>query len=190
MTKIPPKKEESLFVPTVILSENIFFLLFTLKLLAILSKRWGGAQLSGISLLWPSFARQSNKAIFSSLPKTLPLHFDSAPADRGPNSGNIWSSYCGSAEMNPTSIHEDECSISGLLQWVRDPVLSCCGVGHRYSSDPVLLCLWHRQAAIAQIWPLAWELPYVLGVVLKSEKRSSIMAQWFVNPTSIHENTG
>ena len=29
-------------------------------------------------------------------------------------------SYCGEAEMNPTSIHEDENLIPGLAQWVRD----------------------------------------------------------------------
>ena len=37
---------------------------------------------------------------------------------------NIWRSfYCGSAVMNPTSIHEDTGSIPGLIQWVKDPVL-------------------------------------------------------------------
>ena len=39
-----------------------------------------------------------------------------------------------------------------------------CGVGHRCSSDPKLLWLWRRMAAVAPIRPLAWELPYATGV--------------------------
>ena len=32
---------------------------------------------------------------------------------------------------------------------------------------PLWLWLWHRPAAAAPIWPLAWEPPYAVGVVLK-----------------------
>ena len=41
------------------------------------------------------------------------------------------------------------------------------GVGHRCGLDPLLLWLWCRPAAIALIEPLARELPYAVGVVLK-----------------------
>ena len=38
-----------------------------------------------------------------------------------------------------------------------------CGVGHRHVSDPTLLWLWYRLAAVALIRPLAWEAPYAAG---------------------------
>ena len=46
-----------------------------------------------------------------------------------------------------------------------------CGIGHRHSSDLVLLWLWHRLAAIAPIGPLAWEPPYPAGVAPKTAKK-------------------
>ena len=45
------------------------------------------------------------------------------------------------------------------------------GVGHRHGLDPSMLWLWCRPAAVAPIPPLAWELPYALGVALKSQKK-------------------
>ena len=45
------------------------------------------------------------------------------------------------------------------------------GIGHRRGSDPELLWLWCRPAAIAPIRPLAWELPYAGGVALKSKQK-------------------
>ena len=46
--------------------------------------------------------------------------------------------------------------LSGLRIWL---CLSC-GMGHRWSSDPAVLWLWHRPVATAPIRPLAWEPPY------------------------------
>ena len=43
------------------------------------------------------------------------------------------------------------------------------GAGRRSGSDPTLLCLRHRPAAVALIQPGNFqELPYVAGVALKS----------------------
>ena len=49
-----------------------------------------------------------------------------------------------------------------------------CGAGRRHASDPALLWLWCRPAAVAPIQPLAWELPYVAGAAPKKEKRKYI----------------
>ena len=46
-----------------------------------------------------------------------------------------------------------------------------CGVGHRHSSDTVLLCLWYRSAAIVLIQFLAWEPPYAEGGALKKRQK-------------------
>ena len=46
-----------------------------------------------------------------------------------------------------------------------------CGIGRRRSSDLALLWLWRRQAATAQIGPLAWEPPYAAEVALEKSKR-------------------
>ena len=45
-----------------------------------------------------------------------------------------------------------------------------CGVGHRRGSDPMLLWLWRRPAAVTPIGPLAWEPPYDEGAALKRQK--------------------
>ena len=44
-----------------------------------------------------------------------------------------------------------------------------CGVCHRCSSDPAMLWLWYRLAAIALIRPLAWEAPYATGAAQKDK---------------------
>jgi len=47
-----------------------------------------------------------------------------------------------------------------------------CGVGRRLGSDPLLLWLWCRPAAVAPIRLLAWEPPYAVGVALEKAKQS------------------
>ena len=68
------------------------------------------------------------------------------------------------------SVHVDEGSIPGLMQWVECSVFCKGHVGHRCCSDLVLLWLWHRPAAAAPIQLLAWELPFTAGAALKKEK--------------------
>ena len=46
-------------------------------------------------------------------------------------------------------------------------------VDRRLSLDPVLLWLWCRPAATAQIRPLAWEPPYAVGIALKRQKQKN-----------------
>ena len=55
------------------------------------------------------------------------------------------------------------------VDWGSGIVMSC-GVGCRLSLDPLLLWLWCRPAVIAPIQPLARELTYAMGVVLKIKK--------------------
>ena len=59
-------------------------------------------------------------------------------------------------------------SIPGSLRILR--FCELC-IGHTLGSDPALLWLWCRLAAIARIRPLAWEPPYALGVALKCWKK-------------------
>ena len=59
----------------------------------------------------------------------------------------------GSAEMNPTSIHDDVGLIPGLAKG--SGIAMSCGAGHRHSSDLALLWQWRMLAAVALIRPLA-----------------------------------
>ena len=72
---------------------------------------------------------------------------------------------------NPIRNHGVEGSIPGLPQWVKDLRHS---VGHRCSSDPALLWLWHRLVAAAPIQPLAWEPPYATGAALEKTKKKRL----------------
>ena len=91
------------------------------------------------------------------------------------NAQNIYQSAIkgvpGSAVTNPTRTHEDTGSIPGLTQWVRVQGCRELWCGRRRSSDPTLLWLWCRPAAVARILPLALELPYANGAALKRPRK-------------------
>ena len=53
-----------------------------------------------------------------------------------------------------------------------------CGVGHKHGTDPMLLWLWYRPAAVAPIRPLAWGPPYATNVAIKTEKKKRTK-NWF-----------
>ena len=56
-------------------------------------------------------------------------------------------------------------SLSGL----RIHVAVSYGIGHRRSSDPVLLWLWYKLAAAPPIRLLGWKLPNAPSLALKSK---------------------
>ena len=49
-----------------------------------------------------------------------------------------------------------------------------CGVGYRHSSDPALMQVWGRPAAVVAIRPLVWEPPYATGLALKRQKKKAL----------------
>ena len=58
-----------------------------------------------------------------------------------------------------------------------------CSIGRRRGSDPALLWLWCRLAAIAPIRPLAWEPPYAAGaaqekIEKKKNRMNSLDQEW------------
>ena len=63
-----------------------------------------------------------------------------------------------------------------------------CGIGHRHSSDPVWLWLWHQLSAAAPLRPLALELPYAVGEALKDQKKKKKKKKKKKNPTNQLKN--
>ena len=56
-----------------------------------------------------------------------------------------------------------------------------CGVGRRRGSDPALLWLWYRPAAVALIRSLAWEPPYATSAALKKQKKEKEKENKYIN---------
>ena len=56
-----------------------------------------------------------------------------------------------------------------------------CGVGCRRGSDPALLWLCHRPAAVDPIGPLAWEPPYAAGATLKRQRDKKKINQLLIH---------
>ena len=56
-----------------------------------------------------------------------------------------------------------------LLNGLRSGIAMSYGIGCRRSSDPALLWLWCRPAAVAQ-W-VGWESPYAMGAALKKKNK-------------------
>ena len=77
-------------------------------------------------------------------------------------------------EMNLTSIHEFNPWPYSMGKGSGVAVI--CGVCHRCGSDPTLLWLWHRLAAVALIQPLAWEPPYATDVALKTTPTKKVLS--------------
>ena len=77
--------------------------------------------------------------------------------------------------MNLASIHEDAGSVLCHTQWVKGSgIVMRCSVGRRYGLDTALLWLLQRTEVVTMIQPLAWDLPYAVGLALKKKKKKKL----------------
>ena len=58
-------------------------------------------------------------------------------------------------------------------------------IGREHGSDPMLLWLGRRLAATAPIRPLAWELPYAVGMALEKKKQDKTNKKEICTPMFI-----
>ena len=82
---------------------------------------------------------------------------------------------------NPTSIHEDVGSNPGPCSVGQGPSVAMSGgVGCRHGSEPVLLWLWCRPAAVAPIQPQPGNIHMLQGEALKKQKKNKnkCMDRW------------
>ena len=77
----------------------------------------------GVTLLYSRNWHIINQLYFNQQKKKINKKGLSLVVNRANENCGYESSPCGSALRNPTSIHEDAGSISGLAQWVKDPTL-------------------------------------------------------------------
>ena len=58
-----------------------------------------------------------------------------------------------------------------LLSGLGSSVAVSCSVSHRQGLDLVLLWMWHRLTAAAQVQPPAWKSPHAAGMIVKKKKK-------------------
>ena len=63
-----------------------------------------------------------------------------------------------------------------------------CSIGRRCGSNLALIWLWRKLAVTASIGPLAWELPYAVGVALKGQKKKKKFSEIRKHLQTIHKN--
>ena len=93
----------------------------------------------------------------------------------GINFNKNWqgSFHCGSAETNPTSIHEDVGSIPGLALWVRIQIGLSCGVGYRRGLRSRVAMAMVQSGGYSSDATLSLGTSYAMGAPLKNKNKTN-----------------